>query len=128
MANKVHGRSYAREIAMQALFSKIVSGHTPNTNDRLANEYIKDVLNNEIEIKKLIKKHLKGWSIVQLNPVDLAILEIACDEVLFSDLPIPIIISEAVNLANKYSSADSAKFIHKVIGLINQEVRDESRN
>ena len=65
-----------------------------------------DIVENLEKIDKVIGDNLVGYTIDRLNYVDLAIVENAVYEMLFSDTPIEIIINEAVNLTKKYSNLD----------------------
>ena len=66
-------------------------------------------------------KHLKkNWSVDRLSKIELAILIVACYELLETDQSREIIINEAVELSKKYCDNDSYKFIN---GLLNKVVK-----
>ncbi len=70
-------------------------------------------------IDKTIKQYLKHWSFSRLAGVDRAILRVACSELLFfPDIPPKVIINEALEIAKKYGSADSARFVNGVLDAI----------
>ena len=51
--------------------------------------------------------------------VDRALLRLACWEILFNDtIDAPVAISEAVELAQEYSTEESARFINGVLGRV----------
>lgn len=53
--------------------------------------------------------------------VDLAIMRLAVGEMKYSeDVPHAVAINEAINLAKKYSTDHSAKFVHGVLGTISK--------
>ena len=68
------------------------------------------------ELDQLIKKHLKDWSIERLSGVDKNILRLALYELKLGESPTSVIINEAINLAQKYSSVESIKFINGILG------------
>ncbi len=80
---------------------------------------IKVITNNMEEIDKIILNSLKGWSLNRLAKIDLAIMRIAVYEMKFrSDIPNEVAINEAVEIAKKFSTEDSYKFINGVLGNI----------
>lgn len=69
------------------------------------------------EIDHEIEGHLDQWSIHRIPKVDLAILRIAVNEILFSpEIPEGAIANEAVELAKEYSTSDSYRYINGVLG------------
>ena len=51
--------------------------------------------------------------------VDLAIMRLAIGEIRFSeDIPEPVSVNEAINLAKKFSTDNSARFIHGILGAV----------
>ena len=63
-----------------------------------------------------IAPHLHGWTIARLSRVDLAILRLAAYELSLGELPPGIVINEAVELANLYSTDKAGSFINGVLG------------
>jgi transcription antitermination protein NusB len=59
------------------------------------------------------------WSVERMPSVDRAILRIAVWEILFNDdVPDPVVIAEAVELAKLYSTGDSGAFVNGLLGAI----------
>ncbi|MCI8285283.1 MAG: transcription antitermination factor NusB [Firmicutes bacterium] len=59
------------------------------------------------------------WKTTRMPSIDLAILRLAITEIIyFSDIPDSVSINEAVNLAKKYSTENSSKFINGVLGKV----------
>ena len=74
---------------------------------------------NKDEIDGQIKKFAFGWDINRLVKMDKDILRIAITELLFiKDAPIKVVIDEAVELAKKYSTDDSASFVNGILGKV----------
>ena len=59
---------------------------------------------------------LKGWSIDRLTRVDLSILRLATYELMLGKEPKGVVINEAVELANLYSTDKAGSFINGVLG------------
>jgi len=56
------------------------------------------------------------WEIDRIGKVDRSILRLAISEINGKETPISVVINEAVELAKKYSSAESSKFINGILG------------
>lgn len=116
-------RSSARELAFKTIYSKFFN---TNENDELeitdrdSLDYISKVLrsfaSNYDEINQIISTHLKGYTVERLYKIDLAIIMLAVVELKFmNDAPKEVIINEAVELAKKYSTEKSPRFINGVL-------------
>ena len=69
------------------------------------------------EIDELIDRYSVRWKTSRLPKVDLAILRLALAEICYlTDIPVSVTINEAVELAKKYSTEQSSKFINGVLG------------
>ena len=80
------------------------------------NRIFEGVVVNEEKLDAGIAAHLRGWTIERISKVDLAILRLAAYELMLGELPAGIIINEAVELANQYSSDKAGSFINGVLG------------
>jgi len=70
-------------------------------------------------IDELIASHLHGWTLTRLPAVDRAILRVAVWELLHADdVPEPVAVDEAVELAKELSTDDSPGFLNGVLGQI----------
>ena len=86
-------------------------------------EYIVKIANafkaNKNTIDEQIKKFAFGWDINRLVKMDKDILRIAICELLYvQDTPLKVIIDEALELAKKYSTDDSAAFVNGILGKV----------
>jgi N utilization substance protein B len=78
---------------------------------------IQNFLDNKEHIDKNINKHSEGWNVDRLLKMDRNILRIAFIEVeQYDDIPNAVAVDEAVELAKKYSSDESPRFINGVLG------------
>jgi transcription antitermination protein NusB len=70
-------------------------------------------------VDDLISSHLQGWTLDRLPAVDRAILRVAVWELLYAaDVPEPVAVDEAVQLAKELSTDDSPGFINGVLGQV----------
>jgi N utilization substance protein B len=77
------------------------------------------VTEHAAHIDELITSHLQGWTLERLPAVDRAILRVAVWELLHADdVPEPVAVDEAVELAKVLSTDDSPGFVNGVLGQI----------
>lgn len=129
-------RNNAREAALNIIFSKQFNDDcsdnfiktvfqqfklTKDDDVQFAVDLINSVKNNEVELKNKIEEVCHHYHENRINPMDRSILLIALSEILyFDDIPAVVSVSEATNLAKKYSSEKSADFVNGVLaGVIN---------
>ncbi len=84
------------------------------------NEYIEKgfgfYLDQVKHIDEIIKASLKSWDIERLSKVDVSILRLAVIDIKYFDgIPHKVAINEAVELAKRYSTEKSPKFINGVL-------------
>ncbi len=134
-------RHRARQQALQMLFQwdqrrtpteEIVGGYygsllisddedpTP-PRDEFAEELFRGVVREAASIDELITKHAAHWKISRMPVVDRNILRIAVHEMLTTDTPPPVIIDEALELAKRFSSDESAHFVNGVLDAVRRE-------
>ena len=82
-------------------------------------------------IDDLITSHLQGWTLDRLPAVDRAILRVSVWELLYADdVPEPVAVDEAVELAKELSTDESPGFINGVLGqvmLVTPQIRAAAR-
>jgi len=70
-------------------------------------------------IDKEITTHAKGWAIDRMPALDRAILRLAIHELLDRlDVPVAVVIDEAVELAKRFSTDDSGRFVNGVLAAV----------
>ena len=125
-------RNDARETMMQILYEMEAADEmNEKTADRLCGERLagnhiargQDLLHAIIrhldEIDEEINRSSLRWKTNRMARVDLAILRLAVGEMEYDqDIPDAVAINEAINLGKKYSTAESSRFIHGVLGAI----------
>lgn len=75
-----------------------------------------------LPLNSLIKKYAKNWTLDRMATVDRNILRLAIYELLFLENVPPIVsINEAVEIAKRYGTDDSGKFVNGILDKIRQE-------
>jgi transcription antitermination protein NusB len=129
-------RHRARIAAMQALYEADVMEHPAdqiidqrlNEEDLLApdlreffTQMVRGVLENRAVIDGIIEQSAPHWPIYQMPPVDKAILRMAIWELRFNrsdPAPPKAVINEAVELAKRFGSENSGRFVNGVLGTV----------
>lgn len=84
-----------------------------------ARRLIEGVQEHHADIDALIVRYADRWAIERMPVVDRTLLRIAIFELLWSaDVPVPVAINEAVELAKELSTDDSGRFINGLLGRI----------
>lgn len=72
-----------------------------------------------VDIDELIGRFAKGWDVSRMPATDRALLRLAVWELLEADdVPVAVVISEAVELAKRYSTDESARFVNGVLSAV----------
>ncbi len=69
-------------------------------------------------LDRIMRPHLRNWSLDRLSTVDRIILRVAIHELQLGEIPARVVLSEAVELAKRYGGAASARFINGVLGAV----------
>ena len=79
----------------------------PVAPDLYASEVLVGVDDHREEIDAVLRKFSEHWALERMPAVDRALLRIACYELMFRrDVPTPVVITDAVELAKQYSTKD----------------------
>ena len=93
-----------------------------------ADPLIKGVLEHRNAIDEEIKKHAKNWDFHRIAAVDRNIMRLAIYEMLHrQDIPPVVSINEAVDIAKKFSTQDSGKFVNGILDKIKGELMRPAR-
>ncbi len=99
------------------LLDRIETGNPPVPDHTV--RLVEGVAEHGARIDALIDAHASNWSIDRLPDVDRAILRMAVFELLWvDDVPDPVVIDEAVELAKALSTDDSPAYVNGVLGAI----------
>jgi N utilization substance protein B len=87
-----------------------------------ADTILEGTLKNSAPISEAITKYAKNWTMERMSKVDRCILRFASFELLYMpETPIAAIIDEAIEIAKKYSTEKSSKFINGVLDKVKNE-------
>lgn len=125
-------RSDAREQALVLLYEAdqrnvealalLSSGERPI--DELSRLIVAGTVRNSVKIDDLISSHARGWTLRRMPAIDRAVLRIGTYELIDRpEVPVAVIIDEAVELAKRFSTDDSGRFINGVLAAVAREVR-----
>ena len=93
-----------------------------------AEPLIKGALQHRDESDELIKKFAKNWELHRIAAVDRNILRLAIFEMLHrEDIPPVVSINEAVDIAKKFSTQDSGKFVNCILDKVKGELMRPAR-
>ena len=84
------------------------------------NRVYEGVVSNVNEIDGKISEFSRGWSLERITRVDLAILRLGTYELMLGKDPAGVVINEAVELANEFSTDKAGAFINGVLGNISR--------
>jgi N utilization substance protein B len=124
-------RRKAREYALQILFQTDFTGkhfdgealrefwseRKENTDVRkFTEDLVSGTLDRIQEIDAAIERVTENWLLKRMAAVDRNILRFAAYEILYrKDIPAAVTINEALEIAKKYSSSESASFLNGVL-------------
>ncbi|MGH7706748.1 MAG: transcription antitermination factor NusB [Vulcanimicrobiaceae bacterium] len=122
-------RRFARELALQTLFSVELGRHEPadaldpvlqrrdiDEHRSFVRELVLGTLERSNELDAVIAPLLQGWTLERLPTVDRLVLRMGIFELRhLPQTPRAVVINEAVELAKKFSTDDSGRFVNGVL-------------
>ena len=131
-AISVERRREARERALALLYeaeskgvaaSEIVAA-LPVAPDPFAADLVLGVGATVADLDERIGAVSRGWTVARMPAIDRALLRIGCFELLHEpETPIAVIINEAVELASRFSTDDSGRFVNGVLSKLAADLR-----
>lgn len=110
--------SEARGLGPDGTLDERVQANDPPINPYTI-ELVEGVAANQSEIDELLSQYAEGWTLERMPAVDRNLLRIAVFELRHRpDVPKPVVISEAVELATELSTDESPRFINGLLGRI----------
>jgi N utilization substance protein B len=93
-----------------------------------AEPLIRGTLQHRDEADVCIKKYAQNWELHRIAAVDRNILRLAIFEMLHrDDIPPVVSINEAVDIAKKFSTQDSGKFVNGILDKVKQGLMRPAR-
>lgn len=137
---KVDKRTRARELTIQGLYQLDVQGSElleslgdyfiENESDdsirAMALKWCREAWQNIDVCDELISRASIKWRLSRLSPVDKSILRMSVYHLKFCpDIPPKVVINEAVELAKKFSTAQSPGFVNGVLDAVMKRLNSE---
>lgn len=128
----IGSRRAARERALELLYEAEVKqqepgeliGQLPVAPDEFTTELVTGVGEHLAELDELIGSYARGWAVERMPALDRALLRIGAFELLHrQEIPTAVSISEAVELAKRFSTEESGRFVNGVLAAIAADVR-----
>jgi N utilization substance protein B len=118
---------YAHKISDEAvdlIMGQFYSGSIQSPHYRFAEQLVKQTLALESQLDTLIRSHVEKWELERIAVIDRIILRMAiCEIRYFDDIPPKVTINEAIEIAKKYSTAKSDKFVNGVLDAVLRDTR-----
>jgi transcription antitermination protein NusB len=123
-------RSRAREVALQILFEddvnpratvadmkQFVAGRLNNSPELIefCMSLILGVRRNQTELDEQLSKIADNWSVARMAATDRNVMRLGAYEILYTDTPDRAAVNEAVELAKRFGSAQSAQFVNGIL-------------
>lgn len=128
-------RRIAREIALRAIYIQEIRDCKPEEalKDPLANgdkvppPYTSRLLQHTYQYKEaiddIIREKVKRWEFHRIAVIDRLILRMALAELLyFPDVPPKVTINEAIEIAKKFSTMKSGRFVNGILDAVYNDV------
>ncbi len=101
---------------------------TDQTRD-FADVMIKGTLSHLPAIDEKIKAYAENWDFNRIASVDLAIIRLAVYELLFrDDIPPVVSINEAIEIAKRFSSEESGRFVNGILDRVRKDLLRPARH
>lgn len=128
-------RREARERALELLYEAEAKGRAPGEvlddlairPDAFAVALVTGVGDRLAELDGHLERLAKDWTVERMPWVDRSILRLAAFELLARpDIPTGVVLSEAVELAKRFSTEEAARFVNGLLSSLAREVRAAS--
>lgn len=125
-------RREARERALGLLYEAELKGSSgdavlealPVAPQSYAVAVVEGVSRHLDEIDAVIRDHSPSWPLERMPAIDRALLRMGIYELCHEDdVPAGVVLSEAVELAQEYSTDDSARFVNGLLAAVAEETR-----
>ncbi|MCX7924555.1 MAG: transcription antitermination factor NusB [Fimbriimonadales bacterium] len=141
MNGKPSGRRAVREWALRALYQIDLSSKPveeaieevlgvaalePDDADAVR-ELVRGTTRTQLtELDPLIQQYARGWTIDRMAVIDRNLLRLAIYELRHHpEQPYKVVINDAIELAKKYSTAESGRFVNGILGAIVRQMYPE---
>ena len=122
-------RSRAREVALQVIYQDDLNPqHDPGLADNFlrrrlrgselvdfARSLVRGVRQNRQQIDEVLARTAEHWSLERMAATDRNVLRLGAYEILYAETPDRVAINEAVELAKRFGSRQSAQFVNGIL-------------
>ncbi|HEY6988448.1 MAG TPA: transcription antitermination factor NusB [Bryobacteraceae bacterium] len=105
----------------ETLYSEDGENTQPLKPDRFMEQLARGTAADVSEIDKQIAAKSEHWRVERMAIVDRNILRLAIYELRLAELPAPVVIDEALELARQFSSDESLAFINGVLDAVHRQ-------
>jgi len=135
-------RRKAREVALQFLYQLDVYGEddpTPHADEfwsrhpveadtrSFADVLVRGTKENQPKADRIIAQYAEHWDLDRMAVSDLNILRLTVYEMLWrDDAPPKVVINEAIEIAKKFGTQESSRFINGILDRVHKELRAAS--
>lgn len=136
------GRRKARELVLQACYAFELSKNPPqqiletlilpadldSANKEFAVRLFLKTLEHVDEFNAMIREKAANWELDRIAIIDRILLRMAiCEFLYFDDIPPKVSIDEAIEIAKKYSTENSGRFVNGILDAILNDLRAQGR-
>jgi len=125
-------RSDARERALYVLYEAQAKDVAPTdvlaaqivTADELTGSLVRGVSEHRERLDAAIAARAQGWTLARMPVLDLSVLRLAAYELAERpEVPVAVVIDEAVELAKRFSTDNSGRFVNGVLSALAEDLR-----
>ena len=112
------------ELEVRGLTADALLGELAVAPDAYAQVLVRGVDEHRDALDALLRKLSEHWALERMPTVDRALLRIGGTSSGWEpELPIPVVIDEAVTLARQYSTKESGRFVNALLSKMAEELR-----
>ena len=127
----VRSRRESRERAVELAYEAELRGWTVDqvvdaqtiAPDPFVVELLRNAEDRRAEATGLIEAKSKRWAVSRMPVLDVVVMRIAIAELLAATTPTGVVLSEAVELAGRYSTDESSRFVNGILAAVAADVR-----
>lgn len=135
-------RRKSREVALQFLYQldlnnepdpatrggEFWTAHPVDESTRaFADALVRGAKQNQTKVDQIIRQYTEHWDLDRMAVVDRNILRLAVYELLWhADVPVKVVINEAIEIAKKFGTQESGRFINGILDRVHKELRPAS--
>jgi N utilization substance protein B len=90
---------------------------------RVAGPLVRVIIQRGPEVDRLLAEVTTNWRLERLGAIERCVLRMAAAELALGETPPKVVIQEAVRLAERYGSAQSARFVNGVVDALARRLK-----